>query len=980
MTVRTRYAPSPTGFMHVGNLRTALYEYLVAKSQGGKFILRIEDTDRERLVEGAVDFIYNTLKLAGLQHDEGPDIGGGFGPYVQSERKDMYLPYAEQLIAEGKAYRCFCSKERLEKIQNETVGGGYDRHCRDLPQEEIDRLLAEGVPYVIRQKMPTEGSTTFTDAVFGDITVENSELQDQILIKTDGYPTYNFANVIDDHTMGITHVVRGSEYLSSTPKYNLLYEAFGWEIPTYIHLPLIMGKDADGNVSKLSKRHGATGFYDLIDDGYLPQAIINYIALLGWCPKDNQEIFTLSELEKAFDISGISKSPSVFDYDKLSWFNGEYLKAMTAEEFTAVAMPYYQQVFGEKEMPFEKFAAILQKRTTQLTQIPGMLDFFAELPEYGKELFVNKKSKTNLENAPVVLKEAYERLKALPDWTADAVHDCLIDMAAEKGLKNGTVMWPVRIAAAGKTVTPGGAIEILDILGREESLKRLEIGLDKLNTHTRFPPEPNGYLHIGHAKAVCINFATAEKFGGICNLRMDDTNPTKEDVEYVDAIKEDIAWLGFHWDDRFFYASEYFEQMYDFAVELIQKGLAYVCELTPEQMREYRGDTQTPAKSPYRDRPIEESLDLFARMRAGEFPDGSMTLRAKIDLASGNFNMRDPVIYRINRMHHHRTGDQWCIYPMYDFAHPIEDALEGITHSLCSLEFEAHRPLYDWVIENISAPCKPRQIEFARLGINNTVMSKRRLRALVEENYVSGWDDPRMPTLCGLRRRGYTPKSIRSFIDQIGVSKVNSIVEYSFLEHCLRDDLNETAERTMCVLRPVKLIITNYPEGQSESFSVENNPNRPEDGTREVTFSRECWIEQDDFMEVPDADGNVTAVYATYDPETRGGNTPDGRKVRGTIHWVDAANCADAEVRLYDNLFTVPDPDVGDRNFLDFLNPHSLEVLTGCKAEKNLETAVAPKSFQFMRLGYFCVDNKDSSPEHLVFNRSVSLKDGFKKK
>ena len=526
--------------------------------------------------------------------------------------------------------------------------------------------------------------------------------------------------------------------------------------------------------------------------------------------------------------------------------------------------------------------------------------------------------------------------------------------------------------------------------------------------HTRFPPEPNGYLHIGHAKAVCINFATAEKFGGICNLRMDDTNPTKEDVEYVDAIKEDIAWLGFHWDDRFFYASEYFEQMYDFAVELIQKGLAYVCELTPEQMREYRGDTQTPAKSPYRDRPIEESLDLFARMRAGEFPDGSMTLRAKIDLASGNFNMRDPVIYRINRMHHHRTGDQWCIYPMYDFAHPIEDALEGITHSLCSLEFEAHRPLYDWVIENISAPCKPRQIEFARLGINNTVMSKRRLRALVEENYVSGWDDPRMPTLCGLRRRGYTPNSIRSFIDQIGVSKVNSIVEYSFLEHCLRDDLNETAERTMCVLRPVKLIITNYPEGQSESFSVENNPNRPEDGTREVTFSRECWIEQDDFMEVPikkyqrlypgnevrlksayivkctgcekDADGNVTAVYATYDPETRGGNTPDGRKVRGTIHWVDAANCADAEVRLYDNLFTVPDPDVGDRNFLDFLNPHSLEVLTGCKAEKNLETAVAPKSFQFIRLGYFCVDNKDSSPEHLVFNRSVSLKDGFKKK
>ena len=526
--------------------------------------------------------------------------------------------------------------------------------------------------------------------------------------------------------------------------------------------------------------------------------------------------------------------------------------------------------------------------------------------------------------------------------------------------------------------------------------------------HTRFPPEPNGYLHIGHAKAICIDFGTAEKFGGICNLRMDDTNPTKEDVEYVDAIKEDIKWLGFDWDDRFYYASQYFDQMYEYAVELIKKGLAYVCELNAEQMREFRGDTQTPAKSPFRDRPIEESLDLFERMKNGEFEDGSMTLRAKIDLASGNFNMRDPVIYRINRLTHHRTGDKWCIYPMYDFAHPIEDAIEGITHSLCSLEFEAHRPLYDWVINNISAPCKPRQIEFARLGINNTVMSKRKLRELVEKSYVDGWDDPRMPTLCGLRRRGYTPKAIRSFIDQIGVSKVNSIVEYSFLEHCLRDDLNETAQRVMCVIHPIKLVLTNYPEGKTEEFEVENNPNRPEDGTRKVTFSRECFIEAEDFMEEPikkyqrlypgnevrlkgtyivkctgckkDENGNVVEVYAEYDPETRGGNTPDGRKVRGTIHWVDANNYADAEVRLYDNLFTVPDPDVGDRNFLDYLNPTSLEILKNCKVEKSLETASAPQSFQFMRLGYFCADNKDSSPEHLVFNRSVSLKDGFKKK
>lgn len=524
--------------------------------------------------------------------------------------------------------------------------------------------------------------------------------------------------------------------------------------------------------------------------------------------------------------------------------------------------------------------------------------------------------------------------------------------------------------------------------------------------HTRFPPEPNGYLHIGHAKAVCINFGTAEKYNGMCNLRMDDTNPTKEDVEYVDAIKEDIQWLGFSWDDRFFYASEYFDKMYEGAVELIKKGLAYVCQLNAEEMRAHRGDLSTPATSPYRDRPIEESLELFERMKNGEFADGEMTLRAKIDLASGNFNMRDPVIYRINHIRHHRTGDKWCIYPMYDFAHPIEDALEGITHSLCSLEFEDHRPLYDWVIRNVTLPSKPRQIEFARLGINNTVMSKRKLRTLVEDGYVSGWDDPRMPTLCGLRRRGYTPKSIRSFCERIGVSKVNSIVDYGFLEYCLREDLNETAQRVMTVLNPIKLIITNYPENKSETFMVENNPNRPEDGEREITFTRECYIEAEDFMEEParkyfrlfpgnevrlksayvvkctgckkDENGNVTEVYAEYDPETRGGNTPDGRRIKATIHWVDANNCADAEVRLYDNLFTVPDPDTGDKNFLDYINPDSLKVLKNCKTERAVAQLLPPASFQFMRLGYFCLDNKDSKPGAPVFNRSVSLKGSYK--
>lgn len=478
--VRTRYAPSPTGSMHVGNLRTALYEYLVAKSQGGTFVLRIEDTDRERYVEGAVDIIYNTLKSAGISHDEGPDVGGDFGPYVQSERKDMYLPYAQQLIDDGKAYRCFCTKERLEKLQEDSVGGGYDRHCRDISKEESDRLAAQGVPFVIRQKMPLEGSTTFEDAVYGSITVENSELQDQILIKTDGYPTYNFANVIDDHTMGITHVVRGSEYLSSTPKYNLLYEAFGWEIPTYIHLPLIMGKDEDGNVSKLSKRHGSTSFEDLVKEGYLPQAIINYIALLGWCPKDNQEIFSMDELIGVFSVDGISKSPAIFDYDKLEWMNGEYIKNMTLDEFAAVAEPYLKQGIKNESIDLKKVAAILQQRVTRLTQIPDMVSFFDVQPEYEKELFVNKKSKTNLENSPVVLQMVIDKLKTLESWDHDSIHDCLINLAQEQGLKNGTVMWPARIAVSGKTVTPGGAIEILDILGREEAIGRMEKGLAKL--------------------------------------------------------------------------------------------------------------------------------------------------------------------------------------------------------------------------------------------------------------------------------------------------------------------------------------------------------------------------------------------------------------------------------------------------------------------------------------------------------------------
>ena len=542
-----------------------------------------------------------------------------------------------------------------------------------------------------------------------------------------------------------------------------------------------------------------------------------------------------------------------------------------------------------------------------------------------------------------------------------------------------------------------------------------------MTVHTRFPPEPNGYLHIGHCKALTIDFGTAERYNGLCNLRMDDTNPTKEDEEFVEAIKQDIHWLGFDWGDRFFYGSDYFEEDYRQAVLLIKKGLAYVCELTPEEFKANRGDIGIPAVSPYRDRPIEESLDLFARMRAGEFPNGAMTLRAKIDLTSGNFNMRDPVIYRINHMSHHRQGNKWCIYPMYDFAHPIQDALEGITHSLCSLEFEAHRPLYNWVIEHCELPAHPRQIEFARLGIDHTVMSKRKLRKLVEENYVSGWDDPRMPTLCGLRRRGYTAAAIRSFCERIGVAKSPNTIEYGFLEHCLREDLNAHAERTMAVLHPVKLTVTNYPEGKSETFAVENNPTDPAQGTHDITFSRHLWIEEDDFMEVPvpkykrltpngpecrlkgaylvkctgcvkDESGRVVEVLCEYDPASSGGDPADGRKVKGaTLHWVDAENCIDAEVRQYDNLFSDAAPDGPDKDFLDCLNSDSLTVLTGCKVEPEMRkvaaefdkqenrTGVNAPTFQFMRVGYFCLDNRDCSAEHLVFNRSVSLKDSFKK-
>ena len=521
---------------------------------------------------------------------------------------------------------------------------------------------------------------------------------------------------------------------------------------------------------------------------------------------------------------------------------------------------------------------------------------------------------------------------------------------------------------------------------------------------TRFPPEPNGYLHIGHAKSICLNFGIVEERGGTCNLRFDDTNPAKEDVEYVDAIKEDVAWLGFKWSAEL-YASDYFERLYQFAVELIRRGKAYVDSLDADQIRAYRGTLTAPGKnSPYRDRPIAENLDLFARMRAGEFPDGTHVLRAKIDMASPNFNMRDPTLYRIRHATHHRTGDAWCIYPMYDFAHPLSDAIERITHSLCTLEFEDHRPLYDWLVNTLIEGDKPQQIEFARLNLSYTVMSKRKLLQLVQQGHVSGWDDPRLPTISGLRRRGYTPESIRDFCARIGVAKKENVIDMAQLEHSIREDLNRHAPRVMVVLRPLKVVLTNYPEGQVEEVDVINNPEDSSAGTRKVPFSRVLYIERDDFMENPpkkffrlspgnevrlrcayfitctevvkDEQGEIVELRATYDPETRGGDAPDGRRVKATLHWVSAEHAAPVEVRLYDRLFSVEDPDnvPEGKTFLDYLNPHSLEELRGALAEPGLAAATPGTRVQFERLGYFCVDT-DSQPASLVFNRTVSLRD-----
>lgn len=556
-------------------------------------------------------------------------------------------------------------------------------------------------------------------------------------------------------------------------------------------------------------------------------------------------------------------------------------------------------------------------------------------------------------------------------------------------------------------MTNSGSTNFIQAIINED----LQTGKNGGRVHTRFPPEPNGYLHIGHAKSICLNFGIAARYQGLCNLRFDDTNPSKEEVEFVESIKEDIRWLGFDWEDRLYFASDYFEQLYDYAVQLIKLGHAYVCDLSAAETREYRGTLTMPGKnSPYRDRSVEENLDLFQRMRAGEFEDGSRVLRAKIDMASPNLNMRDPVLYRILRQTHHRTGDKWCIYPMYDYAHPLSDYIEGITHSICTLEFEDHRPLYDWPLEVLNLKNRPRQIEFARLNLTHTVMSKRILREMVEQGIVEGWDDPRMPTISGLRRRGVTPEAIRDFSERIGVAKSNSMVDIGLLEHCIREDLNENAYRVMAVLRPLKVVIENYPEDLVEELDAENNPENPAMGSRKIFFSRVLYIEQEDFLEDPpkkffrlspgkevrlkhgyiikceqvikdEKTGEIRELRCTYDPETRSGQASGTRKVKGTLHWVSAPHAIKAEVRLFNHLFRSENPgeEKGELGYQASLNPDSMEILTSCLVESGLAEAALDRRYQFLRQGYFTLDRVDASPQNLVFNRIVSLRDSWAK-
>src|SRR5450759_2338457 len=876
---RVRFAPSPTGSLHVGGARTALYNWLFARRHGGSFILRIEDTDVERSRRELTDQILHALRWLGLDWDE--------GPFFQSERISLYREAADRLLTEGKAYRAFETPEELDAMKSaaEAIGSAfrYDGSARAIPREESDRRAASGEKFVLRLRMPAE-PLVVNDVVQGRTEFPAGALDDFVLVRSDGHPLYHFTVCVDDVAMGITHVIRGVDHLPNEPKNVALFRALGAPAPVFAHLGMILG--ADGK--KLSKRHGAAGVEEFEAQGVLPEALDNFLALLGWSPGDDRERMSLAEMVALFSLERLGPSPSRFDHEKLAWMNGQYLQEIPAERLVALLKPFGvpdcdADVLDRAVRACGARGSRPRPHRREGHQTRGARPAGPARPHRSPRVAAALRDDRG----------AGQRDDAAPP-PGFRGRDRRPGQGAGRERSRGTLERLMTEASAPAAETPGKDF-IREILDEDR-----RTGRHAGRVATRFPPEPNGYLHIGHAKSICLNFGVAIEYGGTCNLRFDDTNPLKEDTEYVDSIQEDVHWLGFDWGNRRFFASDYFAKLYEFGEALIRSGKAFVCDLSAEEVRAYRGTLTEPGRdSPWRDRSPAENLDLFQRMRAGEFPDGSRTLRAKIDMASPNINLRDPALFRIRKTAHHRTGDAWCIYPMYDYAHALSDWIERITHSLCTLEFEDHRPLYDWCLEALDLPERPRQIEFARLNLTYTLLSKRKLLHLVTGGHVKGWNDPRMPTLAGFRRRGFTPEALRDFCNRIGLAKRDSVVEVELLEHCLREDLNRRAPRVMAVLDPVRVVLTNYLEGQVEELDAVNKPEDASAGTRKVPFSRELFIDRDDFREVPPpkyhrlspgqdvrlrwgyiirceevvkdpATGAIVELRCTYDPTTRG--------------------------------------------------------------------------------------------------------------
>ena len=1078
MNVRTRFAPSPTGYLHIGGVRTALFNWLFARHHGGQFILRIDDTDQQRNVEAALQPILEGLRWLGIDWDEGPEVDGPCAPYYQSQRGDRYRAAVTGLLDRGLAYRDYATPEETnaerQAAQQAKQRFIYSRRWMADGDDAATAFEAEGRRAVVRLKMPREGVCRLDDVVRGPVEFEWALEQDHVVQRPDGTHLYHLASAVDDHDFGVTHVIRAVEHLSNTPRQIFITEGLGYTLPRYAHVPYVA---APGSEEKLSKRklgkylkhaefkkvydHAAAimatlgeavdpeRFNPVVVDfyrevGYRPDALVNYLLLLGWSLDDRTEDFSRDDMIRLFSLERVNRSAASFDPQKMMAFEERRMQAVPREEKVEAVSPYLTRIGLLSAAPIGEEAARLRAvvdaagdRIKVAGDIVHYTEFFQDDAAFSYDENAFSK-RLRVESTADRLQAFRRQLDAIDSFDATAIEAALHRYVEAEGIKIGQIIHAVRVAVTGKAVG-FGLFEAMELLGRTSCLARIDralaltaapggvsdgAGLDFIRqivsddraagarggrVHTRFPPEPNGYLHIGHAKAICLNFGVAAEYGGLCNLRMDDTNPETEDLEFVQAIEEDIRWLGFDWSDRFYFASDYYERLHDCAVALIKKGLAYVDDLQGEEVSQYRGRWDAPGRnSPYRERSVDENVDLFARMRTGEFEDGARTLRAKIDMAAPNMNMRDPTIYRIRRQPHYRRGDDWVIYPTYDFTHPLSDAFEGVTHSFCTLEFEDHRPLYDWYLQALEFEDPPRQIEFARLNLTHTVLSKRRLLELVGGGQVAGWDDPRMPTLSGMRRRGYPPSAIREFCDRIGIAKANSVVQVAQLEDAVRQELNQHAARVMAVLNPLKVVIENYPEGQTEELDAVNNPEDESAGTRKVPFSRELYIERSDFREDPpkkffrlapgrevrlryayfltcrevvkDADDNVVELRCTYDPETRGGYAPDGRKVRGTIHWVSAPHAVGAEVRLYEHLFEAEYPDevAEGTDERDAFNPASLERRTGCWVEPGLADATAGARYQFERLGYFCVD-PDSTAGAPVFNKTVGLRDTWAK-